>query len=546
MLINFCKKCCLCLLGFLLLDGCCPWDPTKHGETAPCPEIYWTGKHDRICPCTNDIDVDEDLKASEESMQRENVEIVDLIDTALLNNPTTQVAWANARAAAYGVEIAKSALYPSVDLVEQLEYNYNDYDDGLPPSLAAAAAATKSTTGTTTGTGTTGTTTTVASNSSRALATTTTAVTTSTTTTVFGSTNILPGAETDIISNISISYLLLDFGGRSANIEAAKQALYSSNWIYNRQVQQVLINVLEAYYNYTGTEALLTARYDDLKNSQANYDSALHQFEAGVKNRLDVLQAKSNLISIELAIVQLIGQKDVAYGALANALGFPSNAVFNIPKLAEEIGTDVIKENVDALVKLAWERRPDLAAAYAQHMQAKEEVIVARSAGMPTLSTFWNLQEFNDFNNPSFNNHTIQGSLVVSAPLFSGFLYMNQERQAKEFVRAACANLRNVQLNISQDVITSYFNFKTAVKSLVYAKENLENTEEAYKAAYSTYREGISTILDLLLAQQNLSDARAQVIQARTAWAIALSNISFAVGIIGTKEEIKPWEIKKT
>jgi outer membrane protein len=525
---SFIKKSISLLAFILLLDSCCPKDPTSWGATAPCPEYFWKGTNDVICPCDNDIVADDVLKTSEESMQRDDVEVVDLINTALLNNPTTQITWANARAAAFGVEIAKSALYPTVVLNEELNYNYTEFDDGFPNVTPAAAAAAATTIPDT--------------NLAKRQQTTTTPGTTANS---FGSLGLSQGSQTNLISDISISYLLLDFGGRRANIEAAKQALYSSNWIHNRQVQQVLINVLQAYYNYSGIDALLVARYDDLKNSQANYDAALHQFEAGVKNKLDVLQAKTNLINIELSIVQLQGQKKVAYGALANALGFPSNAVFTVPTLVEEVGTDVIKENIDELVKLAWNRRPDLAAAFARHDEAKEQVIIARSAGMPTLSTFWNFEEFNSFNNPSFNNHSVAGSLVITAPIFSGFIYMNQERQAKEFVRAACGTIRDIELNISQDVIASYFNFKTAVKSLKFAKENLANSEEAYKAAYETYKEGISTILDLLLAQQNLSESRAQVIQARTAWAIALSNISFAVGIIGTQEEIKPWEIKK-
>lgn len=540
------KKTCFIIFALLQLVGCCPKDFAANGVTPPCPDRFWKGPHEPVCPCTNDIDCDEVLKESEEELQKENVEIVDLINAALLNNPSTQITWANARAAAYGVGIAESTLYPTVLLTEEVNYLYNDYDEGLPTTTFASTAGT--TTTTTTIPADSGDNKNVLPTNTRAKTIVNPLVTTplsTTTASAFGSLNIVPGYQVNSITDITISYLLLDFGGRRASIEAAKQALYSSNWTHNRQVQQVIVNVLQTYYNYAGTTALLEARYDDLKNSQANYDSALNQFEAGVKNKLDVLQAKTNLINIELDIVTLQGQQRVAYGNLANALGLPSNIQINIPKLTEELGTDVIQENIDELVKIAWERRPDLASAYALHDYFKQQVIIARSSGLPTLNTLWNFEEFASFRNPSFNNHSVSGSLIISAPLFSGFLYTNEERQAKENVRAACGNIRNIELLISQDIVTSYFNFKTSVKSLKVAKENFANSDEAYRAAFVTYKEGISTILDLLLAQQNLSEAKAQVIQAKTSWAITLSNISFALGTIGSEDEILPWEIKK-
>jgi outer membrane protein len=135
-----------------------------------------------------------------------------------------------------------------------------------------------------------------------------------------------------------------------------------------------------------------------------------------------------------------------------------------------------------------------------------------------------------------------RGSVFVNIPIFSGFLFVNQERQAKEFVRAASANVRNTELLVTLDVLTSYYSFKAAVQSLRYTEDYLKYSAESYEAALATYQEGIATILDLLASQRALADAKARHIQARTNWAIALSNISFAVGTLGTEAEIKPWE----
>ncbi|CUI17624.1 Conserved hypothetical protein [Candidatus Protochlamydia naegleriophila] len=524
----------------LLLPGCCPPNPTCQGATSSCPGYFWNPPDPIVkCPCDYELENDEDLHADLEQLQRHDTAVADLISIALQNNPSTQQTWANARAAAFSVEIAKSALYPSVFLTETLQYSNSQLDEGPPDIIPAATGAT----------GATGAASILPfSNSAlnRAQVVDTTVIDTGNTS--IATTTFTPsvGEFTTLTSDLSISYLLLDFGGRQATIEAAKQALYNSNWTHNRQVQQVIINVLNTYYTYMGLSALVVARESDLKNAQTNYDAANRLFEAGVRTKLDVLQAKTDLINIQLNIVDLEGQKKVAYGRLANAIGLPSQSEFQVPDIPQDLPIDIVTAGVEQLIDQAKRHRPDLAAAYALHEMRKEEIVIARSSGLPTLGTFVDLQENNDFNNPSLNRHSLSASLVVSAPLFDGFLYVNRERRAQEILRGACANLRAVELNITLDVLTSYFNFKTAVQSLKYSDEFLKYSEEAYEAALIMYREGIGTILDLLNAQRALANARAQKIQARTQWAIALSNISFAAGTLGTPEEIKPWKQKGT
>lgn len=517
------------VLAGLGLIGCCVKDPSVKGDTSLIPGNFWQPKEDIMrCPCN--YAWDQDLKDALASIQKENVQVADLIDVALLMNPTTQATWANARAAAYGVGIAESALYPNIVLNDQLTYEDTEYDDG--PPVVTAAMATKPTAiktkGNRTGTGTT----------PKATAPIDSAL-------IVGNTAQSIGTSRTLVHDLSMSYLLLDFGGRAASIEAAKQALYQSNWIHNRQIQQVIISVLQAYYQYTGIAHLLQARYSDLENAKKNYEAAKVQFEMGTRNKLDVLQAETNLINIELSIVQLTGQKEVLHGTLANAMGLPANTPFQVPDVVHLDATDVIAGQVDQMVEQAIKDRPDLAAAYATHAQRKAEVIVARSQGLPKLGSLVELQEFNDMIHGSLNTHSISGSLMVSAPIFSGYLYVNQEKQAQELVRQACANIRTIEMNITLQVVTSYFDFKTAIKSVRYSEDFLKYSQEAYDGALIGYQVGTSSILDLLAAQQSLSEARARLIQARTQWAIALSNISFAMGTTGTAEEMKPWKMKR-
>lgn len=539
----------LCICTGLLLTGCCPKDPICLGQTSIDPGVFWQPKDDSLtCPC--EYPWEAELVSTLDIIRKPSVQVADLLDVALFMNPLTQQTWANARAAAYQVEIARAALYPTVTLDSELFYEDTEFDDGAPMSTVDSKV--------------------TPTNDCLLNApnsplhqfllgkgleliplanvvngdnnTTNAAAAAADPSLIVGNTATQIGPSRTLTHTLALSYLLLDFGGRQATIEAAKQALYASNWTHNRQIQQVIIGVLQAYYAYMGVSYLLEARYSDLKNARKNYEAAQAQFEVGIRNKLDVLQTQTELISFELAIADLKGQKEITHGQLAKAMGLQANTEFQLPEIPAHLPIDVVTEQVDALIEEAKKNRPDLAAAYAFHAQTKAQVIVAHSQGLPTLNTSASLVEFNDLMNPSFNTHSLSGAFTINVPLFSGFLYMNQERQAREYVRAACANIRNIEINIALEVMTSYFNFRTAVENLHYSQEFLKFSQEAYEAATLTYREGLGTILDVLSAQRTLANARAQHIQARTRWAIALSNISFAVGTTGTDKEIKPWK----
>jgi outer membrane protein len=393
-----------------------------------------------------------------------------MIDLALQNNPSTKRAWVQARASAFALGAAKSAFYPAVGVREWLNSSGDDWRHCCD--------------------------------------------------------------KRGLVSSLSLSYLLLDFGGRDAAIESACMALYASNWNHNQVIQQVILSVLQDYYAYVTTLELLEASESDLKNAKANLEAAHVLFEAGIKTKLDVLQAETDLVTIELTILNLQGQVKAAKAALAAALGLPPQTDFLVSRLPDAMHLPEVLDDIDRLMALAKEKRPDLAAAFADYQQAESQIAIARSSAWPTLKLEADWQHNKDLYRSSLSNNCSTIGLVLHVPLFNGFLYDNQIKQAKELSKAALARWQSTELAVLLDVATSYYHFQTAVEAYRYSQEFLALSQETYQAALIYYQEGVGTILDLLLGQRNLSAARAQMIQARTRWAVALANLAFAAGIL--------------
>ncbi len=58
---------------------------------------------------------------------------------------------------------------------------------------------------------------------------------------------------------LTLNYLLLDFGGRGAQVEEARQSLLAADWSHNAMVQDVILGVQETYVQYQDAKAQLAA-----------------------------------------------------------------------------------------------------------------------------------------------------------------------------------------------------------------------------------------------------------------------------------------------
>lgn len=434
---------------------------------------------------------------------------MELIDIALRNNPETRSSWDAAKAAAYQLQATKSTLYPVVAAEAGYALTYQDFS-GKGKDLAGGLVVEEDPT----------------VEDPEAL------INPSTGVAVGEFIGVDENFTQLVVSDLSASYLLFDFGARCASIETARQALKVANWNHNRTIQNVMIRTLNSYYAYLEMKALLEAQNEDLKDAEMNLKAAKEMFDSGVRTRLDVLQAQSLLVNIHLKMEETRGMVQIEMGNLANALGLPANTPLNVASLPADLTQEEKVDSVESLMELAKQRRPDLAAGLAEYKKRQSEYCFAKADGMPFLTANGNLQKVDGLSRSIASGFVYSNTLSIEMPLFQGYYYTNRKRVAKAKVAGAYADLQSKESDVLLEVWKSYYSFKTAVKTYKYSEEFLKYTEETYEAALGGYKEGTNCILDLLSAQKLLSHARAEKIQARTQWVTSLAGIAYATGTL--------------
>jgi outer membrane protein len=389
----------------------------------------------------------------------------DVVDVALRNNPQTQLSWAQARAGAAQYGAASAAWLPTVDAT----------------------------------------------------------INTAASTTTVGQTLGGSGRRRSITPQVSLSYLLFDFGGRRGTVAAARDAAVALDLTHNATLQNVALQVENAYFNLQGQRGLVAALRLNLATADSNLVSAQQRNRAGVATITDVLQAETLRAQAELDLETGEGNLQTARGALAVGMGLPANARFDLAPAPDSIPVALAAASVDTLINRALENRPDLAATRVQIEQARAEVRVARSAELPAL-TLGSTASFPRSSQTNANGSTYGVTLGVSIPIFNlARPYNVQAAEAQVDAFAARAELLRTQ--VAQQVFTSYYQLP---------RSSATRNEAAARARY---RAGVGTILDLITAQSSLASARAQQAQSRWTWASSLSQLAHDVGVLGPRGE---------
>lgn len=403
----------------------------------------------------------------------------DVLDLALSNNPALKSAWLDAKSAAARVGVAEAALYPKVNVDGAAGYKYLKRDD--------------------------------------------TDITT---------------RQLSYGPSVSLSMMVLDFGGRDSTTKNALQTLAAASWSHSKLLQDTVLATQRAYYLYFATKAVRDARVKALERAELAQKTAEGRHEAGVATIADVLSAKTAVSQARLALDTVEGAIETTRGNLAVAMGFSATVKFDLADAPDDGPYEAAVADVEALISEALAKRPDLLASRMQAEAAKTLVRKAESDGMPTLNLVANTgmswinlnSEAESPTNRDRREDSWFAGLTLTVPVFNGFLTTYSVEKAKFDAESAGERAKAAdQLAVSQ-VFTAFHALKTASRRVKTADDLIKSAEASEEVAMGRYREGVGTMLDLVTAQTSLTDARTQAVSARWEWKTALAQLAHDTG----------------
>lgn len=329
--------------------------------------------------------------------------------------------------------------------------------------------------------------------------------------------------------SISLSYVLYDFGVRGYQIENSEYRLLAANLAHNRALQDVVFLVEQAYYRLIGNDALVKANELSLRNSETVLEAAKKRRESGLATVADVYRTETLVAQAQLNLTRSRGELEKSRGQLAFVVGLPVNRSIGVRPLEAPPRIGEVASSIGDLLVRAKESRPDLVAAEAQVRAAQASAKAVARAGLPSIEVNGGAGHnlFGD-NRPAVSNYSV--GLAVRIPIFTGFRDTYSARQAQAQAEAAEASRDALLRQAEVEVWQGYYDLTTVTSSISSTEAQVRSAEQTAQATLARYQGGFGTILDLITAQQDESNARVQRIQAYLDWFTTLARLQVAVG----------------
>ena len=293
----------------------------------------------------------------------------------------------------------------------------------------------------------------------------------------------------------------LDLWGRirSGTAQAAASA-QAAEADYRFAQYSLAANTAIAYFTAIEANVQTSIAQNNLSVLERTQGIVDAQFAEGLASAQDVALSRTDLASAREQVVTLEGAQRSALRALELLLGRYPAADIEV----REALPDAPESPPAGVPSELLERRPDLIAAERQVAAAFNATNQAKAARLPSLSLTGNLggssSELSDVLNPANVAWNIGTSLL--APIFDGgrlrenvtIATAEQEASLAQYADAALRSFSDVETALDQGVVLDQ-----REQAL---HEAVDQASEAYRLADLRYREGETSLLDLLTIQQ--------------------------------------------
>ncbi|HXZ14703.1 MAG TPA: TolC family protein [Roseiarcus sp.] len=412
--------------------------------------------------------------------------LVELIDIAQRRNPTTRVAWEQARQAAIKVGIAQAAYLPVLTAGALAGYERLAFP--FPRNVVPAGFITSN--------------------------------------------------NAEVVPQLSVEYLLLDFGRRAATVEEASELSIAANADFTTAHQKLIYSVARAYFILDGANATVSAAQRGLADARVLQESAQAMYGRGLGNEVEVDLARRATAQAQFDLSRTYTAQKEAVSSLLEAMDLPPTTKLRVASMSGRPLPPRTAHTVADVLREALLRRPDLLSDVAKLRASDANITAAHSELFPKVTVGANVSVpfwwMNVDNSPYYSVRQPQGAALLNLewPLYDGGLLQNKLKLAESQRDAAAEDLRGQTDQALREVALAYDQIETGLQQYNAAVALQTASETAFQSAHDSYKAGVGTLTDAVSAQTGLASARAAVARAHAQSLINGAALAFAAGLL--------------
>ena len=348
--------------------------------------------------------------------------------------------------------------------------------------------------------------------------------------------NVSNSFDTSASISLLADFILYDSGKRSLGVEAAKFSVFATRSSLINIEQNVLFEAVKAYLGVIRETENVSLREGNLSVISEELRAANDRFEVGEITKTDVALAEARLAASKSALAFAKGSYEQAIAGYISAIGTKPNSL-EYPSFIPEV-----PNSLENAISIALNERPLID-------ELKNLVKVTEiNSKIADLSTNFTVSLGSSVSFDEDGETSGDLSVRASGPIFSGGKLYSSSRKQIALNEQVLARLYSSKLTIEKNVTNAFALLQVARAAKLAAQEQIRATEVALKGVKEEAILGARTTLDVLNAEQELLDARVQLISAKVDEHRSLYRLLLQIGRLNSDYldlPVRKYDVKK-
>jgi len=329
------------------------------------------------------------------------------------------------------------------------------------------------------------------------------------------------------VVSLNVSFPIDISGNLHRLIDAARAGYHAQQQTLQASLNDARLNARTAYLAVLRAQASVGVSNEALRNANAQLDQGRKLFAGQQIARVDVIRYESQVAQANSDLLNAQNTLQTSKYALNDALARPIETPVTLVDIQN---LPTLPSNTTALVNNGETNRPEVKA-YRNQIQS---LVYTRRADMaslqPTLGLGVGYQRVIDPAGFTAVDATTTGTATLNVPIFDSGATKAKVKAAEQDIVQAQINLQQAQLGISQEVRNAVTNLASAKARLENADQQVALSREVYRLANIRQQAGEGTYVDVIDAENTLTQSLNTQVGARYDFLLAYSQLQRAIG----------------
>ena len=327
----------------------------------------------------------------------------------------------------------------------------------------------------------------------------------------------------------NFTQLITDFGRTHNLVLTQKFQEKAANATALATKEEIVLAADQAFYDALTAQAILQVAQQTVNARQATQTQVNQMTQNKLKSTLDLSFADVNLSQSKLLQLDAQNNLDASMATLDAVLGLDHEVTYQL--VDDGAHDNAPPTDFQALEQSALAQRPDLQSLTFGQQSSEKFARAQWDQLLPSINAAGTVGTVPVRVDQYYLDNWWGGIGVnVNIPIFNGFLYSSEAKEAKYRALADAQRTRDLRDQIVRDVRTAWLQANTAYQRIGVTAELLKEADMSLQLAQARYKLGLSSIVELSQAQLQQTSAAIDNTNAQYEYRLARAVLNYQIG----------------